>query len=251
MKLILDCCNNHLGDMDILDQMIVQSAGYADFLKFQLYDTKSLNPQYPNYKAKGYNLQKCEITKEKMEYIFASCNEYDISPMFTIFSLNRLKDLEYFDEEYYALKIASPNGMDIDFIAKVKDHMSQTLFCKLLVISHGMSTPNEIKNTKKAFPHDKHLYCVSRYPTLITDIEDKYLSEYNGFSDHTLGMSAATAISKVHPELEFYEKHYTLSRNLPGPDHLISVEANELSRFKMILDEKQTWNNYKRRFINV
>jgi sialic acid synthase SpsE len=250
MKLILDCCNNHLGDDQILDQMILQSAGYADFLKFQLYDTEKLNPQYPNFREKHYNLKKCEITKDKLEHIFAACNEYDISPMFTIFSLNRLRDLEYFDEEYYALKIASPNAMDIEFIAKVKEHMSKTLFCKLLVISHGMSTEDEIKKTKDAFPKDKHLYCVSRYPTLITEIEDKYLEENDGFSDHTIGMNAATAICKIHPDLEFYEKHYTLSRNLPGSDHEISVEANELFRFKMVLDEKQTWDNYKRRFLN-
>jgi sialic acid synthase SpsE len=248
MKLILDCCNNHMGDSLIIEKMIAMASGHADYVKFQLYNTEELNIAYPDYITTARNYEKCEINSTKLEYIFDVCGEYGITPMFTIFSLSRLKDLEDFDDESYFLKIASPNGTDMNFIRTVKDHMSKALYPNPLIISQGMSTYEEIKPTKINFPDEKYLYCVSRYPTVYDDIDLDKLEVSDGFSDHSEGLYIPEIIGKLYPKLEFYEKHYTLSKNLPGKDHSISVQVDEVPRLKMLLDEKKIFSRYKGRF---
>ena len=73
------------------------------------------------------------------------------------------------------------------------------------------------------------LYCISKYPTELSDLNFKDIdfSKYDGFSDHTVGIAAAQiALARG---AKIIEKHFTLDKNMYGPDHIGSMTPHELS----------------------
>jgi sialic acid synthase SpsE len=113
---------------------------------------------------------------------------------------------------------------------------------KPMIISTGMSTPEEIDRTvetvRAAGGRFALMHCTSTYPTpfehvqldCINELKTKYRVPV-GFSDHTLGTVMAFAAVALGANL--YEKHFTVSRTLPGPDQQGSMEPAEL---KTIVD---------------
>ena len=97
---------------------------------------------------------------------------------------------------------------------------------------------------KKFFPFEnlqnvKYLFCVSQYPAPKSKIKfsKKFFEKYDGFSDHTLGLDKAK--QSISLGAKILEKHFTLDKNLPGPDHILSILPHELKelhkyRLKMI-----------------
>ena len=108
---------------------------------------------------------------------------------------------------------------------------------KPMIISTGMSTPEEIDRTVQAIRAEGTpfalMHCTSTYPTpyahvqlgCISALQQKYGVPV-GFSDHTLGSFAAFAAVATGAQL--FEKHFTVSRSLPGPDQQGSMEPKEL-----------------------
>lgn len=108
---------------------------------------------------------------------------------------------------------------------------------KPMIISTGMSTPEEIDRTVAAVREEGAsfalMHCTSTYPTpfehvqigCIAALREKYGVPV-GFSDHTLGSYMAFAAATLGANL--YEKHFTTSRALPGPDQPGSMEPHEL-----------------------
>jgi N,N'-diacetyllegionaminate synthase len=109
---------------------------------------------------------------------------------------------------------------------------------KPVILSTGMSTLAEIEcaiNIIRKNQGDKIilLHCVTDYPANITEINLKAMNTLRcsfqlpvGYSDHTLGISAS--IAAVALGACVIEKHFTLSKNLPGPDHKASLEPKDL-----------------------
>ncbi len=110
---------------------------------------------------------------------------------------------------------------------------------KPMIVSTGMSTPDEIEATVRVL-RDEHasfalMHCTSTYPTpyehvqlgCIASLQSRYEVPV-GFSDHTLG--SAIAVAAVAAGARLYEKHFTASRSLPGPDQQGSIEPKELER---------------------
>jgi len=108
---------------------------------------------------------------------------------------------------------------------------------KPMIISTGMSTPDEIDRTVQAVRAERApfalMHCTSTYPTpyehvqlgCIAALQQQYAVPA-GFSDHTLGSFAAFAAVATGAQL--FEKHFTVSRSLPGPDQQGSMEPKEL-----------------------
>jgi sialic acid synthase SpsE len=106
-----------------------------------------------------------------------------------------------------------------------------------MIVSTGMSTPEEIDATARALDEERATYalmhCTSTYPTpfehvqlgCIASLQAKY-SVPVGFSDHTLG--TAISLAAVASGANIFEKHFTASRSLPGPDQQGSMEPKEL-----------------------
>ena len=108
---------------------------------------------------------------------------------------------------------------------------------KPMIVSTGMSTPDEIDATVRALDEEGATYalmhCTSTYPTpfehvqlgCIAALQSKYGVPV-GFSDHTLG--TAISLAAVASGANIFEKHFTASRSLPGPDQQGSMEPQEL-----------------------
>jgi N-acetylneuraminate synthase len=108
---------------------------------------------------------------------------------------------------------------------------------KPMIVSTGMSTPEEIDATVKALQEERAtfalMHCTSTYPTPYEHVQlgciGRLQSHYGvpvGFSDHTLG--TAISLAAVASGASIFEKHFTASRSLPGPDQQGSMEPREL-----------------------
>jgi len=247
MKIILDCCCNHLGNRYIVEEMMKHAADFAEYIKFQLYDSSKLNHKFPNYKVKKVEYEDFEVTDSDIDFIFERCAKYNIRPMFTIFNESRVCSLEYYKDEDFGIKIASPDAGKLEFIENIISRLPD----KLTVISTGMIDKLEIINARRRFPNAKFLYCISKYPTTIEDVSINMMQTFDGFSDHSMTLEIATLIGMMLPELELYERHYTLSRMLPGKDQALSIQSNELLNLHQTLNRETIYNNYKERFGQV
>jgi len=109
---------------------------------------------------------------------------------------------------------------------------------KPIILSTGMSTIDEIKEAlevirEKGVEDIVPLHCVTSYPAKIEDINLRVIEMLRhkfklpiGFSDHTLGITTPIAAAALGATL--IEKHFTLDKTLPGPDHRASLEPHEL-----------------------
>jgi N,N'-diacetyllegionaminate synthase len=249
-KLILDACCNHLGNRKIIEEMIlVANDKGADYIKFQLYDVDQLNKDYPNRGVVYTRLKECQLDLLDVNFILKTCTPLNIVPMFTIFDPNKLTILKQVDKDnIFALKIASPDLLNSNLIGKILEIFPMKELC----ISTGMHSKTEIELVRKQYlKYNKinWLYCVSRYPTYPEDIEYNELPKYDGFSDHSVGLSVIKNVILRYPELEYYERHFTLSRNLPITDKEWSVGPDELQELRSILDCPGKTANYKLRWI--
>jgi sialic acid synthase SpsE len=81
-----------------------------------------------------------------------------------------------------------------------------------------------------------YLYCVAKYPTAPADLDFASIDfeRYAGFSDHTIGIDAS--LVAIARGARIIEKHFTLSKEMPGPDHAGSMEPLELANLKRFAD---------------
>jgi len=109
---------------------------------------------------------------------------------------------------------------------------------KPMIVSTGMSTPAEIDATVRALDEEGAafalMHCTSTYPTPLEHVQlgciGALQAKYGvpaGFSDHTLG--TAVSLAAVASGANLFEKHFTASRSLPGPDQRGSMEPKELA----------------------
>ena len=81
-----------------------------------------------------------------------------------------------------------------------------------------------------------YLYCVAKYPTYPSDLNFHAIdfNQYSGFSDHTIGIDAS--LVAIARGARILEKHFTLSKRMPGPDHSGSMEPQELAEIRRFTD---------------
>jgi sialic acid synthase SpsE len=151
------------------------------------------------------------------------------STAFDLDSLAYLKELGL-----TMVKIPSGEITNLPYLRKAAALFSE------VIISSGMSTMVEIKNAVKVFietgiskSNISILHCNTEYPTPMQDVNlhamlsiQKEFGVRVGYSDHTLGIEVP--IAAVALGAKVIEKHFTLDRNLPGPDQLASLEPLEL-----------------------
>mgnify|MGYP006136051461 CR=1 FL=1 len=223
--IIAEIGQNHNGNMQLAKKLIVEAAANgADIAKFQIYDAKKTfnkknNPWY------AYNC-KTELNFNQIKYLNQICKKQKIEFMASVFDEERLKWL--IDLKVKKIKIASRTINDQKLINLILKTNIPTL------ISLGFWKSKQLPKFKGNIMG--YLYCVSKYPAPIKDINFNkidFKNKYIGFSDHTVGLSA----SKISLTLgsKIVEKHFTLDKKQYGPDHICSMnprELLELSNFK-------------------
>jgi N-acetylneuraminate synthase/N,N'-diacetyllegionaminate synthase len=242
---------NHNGSLKLAKKLIkIASKAGADAVKFQTFSADRLvikNAPKAKYQKISTDinesqyemLKKLELSKEDHQKLINYSKKFNIIFLSTPYdkeSVDLLKELNV-----PLFKISSGSLTDlplIKYIAKINLPM---------IVSTGMATIEEISETIQTIKKMNNkiilLHCTSNYPTRIIDVNLKAIQTLKlifklpvGYSDHTQGIIAPIAATALGARV--IEKHFTLSKNLPGPDHKASLDPNELK--KMIDSIRET-----------
>ena len=225
--IIAEIGSNWEGNLNIAKKIILEckNAG-ADAVKFQMWRAKDLYSEtHPDWTT----IQKSELTFKKAEKIKKISDNLGIEFMCSAFYPEAVQFLESLNVRRY--KIASRTCLLKDpFSRETLENKSKTK--KPMIISMGMG--GDKKKIQKIFLKNKIIfcYCISEYPLEFNKIDWKKAVNYDGFSDHTMGITAPilfTILKKQKKSKEIIiEKHVKL-QNSTGPDASTSIDAIELS----------------------
>ncbi len=236
---------NHNGDMKLALQLIDMAAkAGCDIVKFQTYKTEELvspSAKMADYQKKntGKNisqfelLKKLELSAAQHKVLIAHCKRKKIeflSTPFDIPSIDLLASLKI-----KRVKIPSGEINNTPYLRHLAGKFKQ------YIISTGMSDMEETAwavNELLAHGVKKNqlvvLHCNTEYPTPYEQVHlnamltiKENLGVEVGYSDHTLGIEIAVAAVALGACI--IEKHITIDRNMPGPDHIVSLEQAELT----------------------
>lgn len=236
---------NHNGSIEIAKKLIdaATEAG-ADYVKFQTF--KAANLVSKSAKKATYQvintgkeeetqydmLKKLELSETYHHDLIKHCKKKNIQFFSTAFDNPSLIFLSELGLKL--VKIPSGEITNLPYL-----QLAASLFDQV-IISTGMADMSEIKAALDVFLNagiNKEnitiLHCNTEYPTPMTDVNllamqaiQKELGTKVGYSDHTAGIEVP--IAAVALGAQIIEKHFTLDKNMPGPDHKASLEPNEL-----------------------
>ncbi len=218
-EIIAEIGQNHNGDMNLAKKLIrLAKESGADVAKFQLFNARALFPPASVNPWFDYNCAS-ELSKDNAFRLFDYCNKLEIEFMASVFDVERLEWLEEMGVRRH--KIASRSIHDEKRLKAVIGTG------KPLLISLGAWKEKEFPKLN-VNQEIAYLYCISKYPTPLSDISlsDVNFKEYKGFSDHSLGITAACSSFVLGSKI--LEKHFTLDKSMYGPDHAGSMTPDEL-----------------------
>jgi N-acetylneuraminate synthase len=234
---------NHNGDLAMATEMVsVAAAAGADAVKFQTFVTEAIvtrtAPKAEYQRRVGGEaesqfemLRRLEMSEEFHRRLIAECGRHGIMFLSTPYDWASVELLDRLD--VCAFKIASTDTTNLPFLTDVAGTG------RPMLLSTGMSSLAEVEEAVVAVRSTGHhrlalLQCTSQYPTPLDQVNLRAIAAMRerfgcpvGFSDHTTGIGAAPWAVAVGASI--VEKHFTLSRSLPGPDHAMSLEPAELS----------------------
>jgi N-acetylneuraminate synthase len=235
---------NHNGDMVTASQLVAAAAlAGADFVKFQTFKAEKLairTASKADYQlaATGEKenqfemLRKLELTSEHHEFLISECRKHGIGFFSTAFDIDSFDMLVKLGLEQ--VKIPSGELTNLPLLRYM------TRLGLPVILSTGMATLGEIEAAIDAIVQSGTprnlitvLHCTTEYPAPMIDVNLRAMVSIKwalgvevGYSDHTRGIEIP--IAAVALGARVIEKHFTLDRTLPGPDHQASLEPHEL-----------------------
>lgn len=236
---------NHNGSLELAKQLIEKAAdAEVDIVKFQTFKASNLVTQSAKQaeyqKSNGLRnddsqfglLKKLEMDEVMHLELMAYCKECGVKFLSTGFDEDSIDLLDKLDVPFYKIPSGEiTNKPYLQHIAKKG---------KPVVMSTGMSTIDDIRDALKVLTDTglvlskiAILHCNTEYPTPMEDVNLLAMHHIRdtfgvqvGYSDHTRGIEVP--IAAVALGAEIIEKHFTLDRNMEGPDHKASLEPYEL-----------------------
>ena len=235
---------NHNGDIALAKKLIAAAADAgADLVKFQTFIARNLvsksapkaeyqkNVTDPE-ESQQEMVRKLELSKENHLELIDECKRKGIGFFSTAFDLESVDLLEEFGSKF--VKVPSGELTNLPYLR----YLTRT--GKPVLLSTGMANLGEIEAAinvieQAGTPRAKItvLHCTTEYPTPMEDVNLRAMVNIGnalgvkvGYSDHTSGIEIP--IAAVALGATVIEKHFTLDRNLPGPDHRASLEPDEL-----------------------
>lgn len=236
---------NHNGDINMAKKLIDAAvlAG-VDYVKFQTFKAETIvspSAKKADYQARNIGddddsqfrmLKNLELSHEDHIELMDYCTAKHIKFFSTAFDVAGVDYLDSLDLDMF--KIPSGEITNYPYLRAIATKN------KPIILSTGMATLEEIGaaiDIMVAHGADREtmtvLHCNTEYPTPMEDVNlmamltiAKKVSVPIGYSDHTLGIEVP--IAAVALGAKVIEKHFTLDRNLPGPDHKASLEPQEL-----------------------
>lgn len=236
---------NHNGSIEMAKKLVLtaKEAG-VDYIKFQTFKASNLvtkSAKKAEYQVKSIDnnedsqyqmLKKLELSPEEHLILMNYCKELDIKFFSTAFDFD---SIDYLHSLHLGLwKIPSGEVTNYPFLKRVASFNEKT------ILSTGMCDLQDVRNAIDALYSNglskenlALLHCNTEYPTPFEDVNlramDTLRNEFGvevGYSDHTHGIEVP--IAAVALGATIIEKHFTLDRRLPGPDHKASLEPDEL-----------------------
>jgi len=235
---------NHNGSLEMAKKLIDAAArAGADMVKFQTFKADRLVSQSAKKAAyqqnniqsdddSQYNMLKAlELSDSDHHELIEYASQKNIAFFSTAFDV---EGLDYLNSLGFSqFKIPSGEITNYPYLRKLAE------IGKPVILSTGMADTNEIADALEvlqsgiAIEHLTVLHCNTEYPTPFADVNLKAMLNIGerfgvhiGYSDHTLGISVPVAAVALGATV--IEKHFTLDRTLPGPDHVASLEPDEL-----------------------
>lgn len=242
--IIAEMGDNHNGNPEYAFKLVDKAveAG-ADCVKFQVFKTEeviSRNAEKAEYQKENTGndenqfemVKKLELDYSVYEKLYAYCKEKNIDFLATAFDI---PSAEFLDELGMSVwKIPSGEITNLPLLVRI----AQTQ--KPIIMSTGMCTVDEIHAAIEALKSNgageiKLLHCNTEYPTPFEDVNlnamETMRCEFGlevGYSDHTTGIEVP--IAAVSLGASIIEKHFTLDKNMEGPDHKASLNPDELKQ---------------------
>lgn len=236
---------NHNGSIELAKLLIDEAVeSGVDYIKFQTFKSENLvtrTAKQADYQKKNigdsdysqyHMLKELELSEEQHFELIEYCNKKGIKFFSTAFDMDSIDFLTSLNLGLW--KIPSGELTNYPYVKKIAS------FGEPVILSTGMSSTEEISDTVNllvscGLPKEKItiLHCNTEYPTPMCDVNllamnsiKKQFQTEIGYSDHTVGIEVP--IAAVALGAKVIEKHFTLDRNLPGPDHKASLEPSEL-----------------------
>ena len=237
---------NHNGSIELAKKLIEAAADAgADIVKFQTFKSEKLvakSAMQADYQKKNLNsgesatqfemLKKLELSEDAHYVLIEHCIKYNIKFLSTGFDLESVDFLHSIGIDIF--KIPSGEITNLPYLRKIGAKNLN------VILSTGMSNLQEVEDAldiliESGTPKEKIivLQCNTDYPTAFSDVNLKGMltmrDAFNisvGYSDHTPGIEIPVAAVALGAEV--IEKHFTLDRNMEGPDHKASLEPGEL-----------------------
>jgi len=235
---------NHNGSIELAEKLIdVAAEAGADFVKFQTFKAETLVTQTADKaeyqkeitdtdESQFEMIKKLELDRKTHEELIDHCKQIDIQFLSTAFDHDSIDLLDQLNMPLF--KIPSGEITNLPYLR----HIGR--MGKPIIMSTGMSSLEEVRDALNVLIEsgaEKEqitiLHCNTEYPTPMKDVNLKAMLTIKdelgvniGYSDHTLGIEVA--ISAVAMGATVIEKHFTLDRNMSGPDHAASLEPEEL-----------------------
>lgn len=235
---------NHNGDLALAKRLIdVAAEAGADLVKFQTFSADRLvtrDAGKADYQARatGANesqhemLRRLELSAGMHKELMAHCAARQIGFFSTGFDIESVDFLVSLGQDHF--KIPSGEITNLPYLRHVGG------LGKRVILSTGMANLSEIEAAIDALEQAGTarssmvmLHCTTEYPTPMAEVNLRAMQSIHaafgvqvGYSDHTPGIEVS--IAAVALGARIIEKHFTLDRNLPGPDHKASLEPAEL-----------------------
>lgn len=238
---------NHNGDFDTAVKLIDAATGTgADYVKFQTFKAEKLTTTSAlraSYQSKNmYDgdlsqltmLKKLEMPLEWHARLFEICTKKGIKFLSSAFDIESVDFLDDLGVDLF--KIPSGEITNLPYLRKIASKK------KPVILSTGMSNLDEVKWAVHILTRNglskkdiTLLHCNTEYPTPFTDVNLKAMlamrDEFKvnvGYSDHTEGITVPVAAVALGASV--IEKHFTLDKRMPGPDHKASLEPAEFKK---------------------
>jgi N,N'-diacetyllegionaminate synthase len=240
---------NHNGSLEIAFQLIKKAAAArVDYIKFQTFKAETLvtaNACQAEYQQRNLNsskdagqfemLKKLELSRDEHFKLIEHCKLCGIKFLSTAFDSESMTFLHKLGVDF--TKIPSGEITNLPYL----EHAAK--FKKPVLLSTGMSNLEEIRAALQVFAdagmdlkNITLLHCNTEYPTPFEDVNLSAMNSMRrafpgvqvGYSDHTRGIEVAVAAVALGASV--IEKHFTLDKTLPGPDHKASLEPDELKQ---------------------
>lgn len=253
---------NHNGDIKLAKKMveIAKSAG-ADAVKFQTFKTENIIlPDAPKSKhhiettgseQSWFELLKSqELDRNAHRILIDYCKKNRIIFLSTPYDEESADLLE--ELKVPAFKVASTDANNIPFLKYLARKK------RPIILSTGMCTMEEVEESIRVIKNSGNpeiilLHCTANYPACLEDLNLNAMltmkNEFNllvGYSDHAPGY--ISPVASVALGATVFEKHFTLDKNLPGPDHRSSLDPEGLKRLvKDIRDTEKSLGSFDKK----